>query len=374
MRRTLLITNDFPPRAGGIQSYLHELAGRLPARDLVVYAPRYAGCAAFDAALPFTVVRHPGALMLPSLGVRRRATELVAAEGIESVWFGAAAPLALLAPALRAHGATRVVASTHGHEVGWSMLPGARQALRGIGSSVDVLTYVSEYARRRFASAFGPLAVLEHLRPGVDSDVFAPDERARKKIRDRHGLGAAPVLLCVSRLVPRKGQDTLIDALPKVRREVPDARLLIVGAGSYAESLSQRARSRRLGDAVVFTGAVEASELPCYYNAGDVFAMPCRSRGGGLDVEGLGIVFLEASATGLPVVAGNSGGAPETVRDTITGTVVDPGDVDAVAAALLAPLRDGELAARQGAAGREWVLREWSWEAAAARLRGFLDG
>ncbi|WP_309112921.1 glycosyltransferase family 4 protein [Saccharothrix sp.] len=375
MRRTLLVTNDFPPRPGGIQAYLHALATRLP--NLVVYAPSWESPSGshpeFDAAQPFPVVRHPGTLMLPTPDVLRRASDIMRAERCEAVWFGAAAPLALMTPWLRNAGAARVVASTHGHEVGWSMLPAARQSLRAIGSSVDVVTFVSRYTRSRFAAAFGPMAALEHLPSGVDTSIFAPDPVARVEIRARYGLGDRPVVVCVSRLVPRKGQDVLVRALPEIRRLAPDAALLLVGGGPYRKSLQRLAESVGVAEHVVFTGSVPWSELPAHYNAGDVFAMPCRTRGRGLDVEGLGIVYLEASATGLPVVAGQSGGAPETVRDGITGTVVDGRAVSSVAAEVGRLLADRDLAAKMGEAGRDWVTREWRWDDLADRLAALID-
>ncbi|WNV83550.1 glycosyltransferase family 4 protein [Umezawaea sp. Da 62-37] len=378
MRRTLLVTNDFPPRPGGIQSYLHSFASRLPADDLVVYAPSWDSPTGshpeFDAAQPFQVVRHPGTLMLPTPDVLRRAADIVRAERCEAVWFGAAAPLALLAPWLRKAGVERVLASTHGHEVGWSMLPGARQSLRAIGSGVDVVTYVSKYTRSRFSAAFGRMAALEHLPSGVDTEVFAPDPAARAEMRARYGLGDRPVVVCVSRLVPRKGQDVLIRALPAIRGQVPDAALLIVGGGPYRRKLEALAAATGVAEHVVFTGSVPWSELPAHYNAGDVFAMPCRTRGKGLDVEGLGLVFLEASATGLPVVAGDSGGAPETVLDHETGMIVDGTDVEEVAETIGDLLADPENAAKMGEQGREWVSEQWSWDDLATRLRTLIDG
>jgi phosphatidylinositol alpha-1,6-mannosyltransferase len=378
VRRTLLLTNDFPPRPGGIQSYLQSLAGQLPADDLVVYAPAWPRGPethqTFDARMPFEVVRHHGTLMLPTPDVARRAVEIIRANRCEAVWFGAAAPLALLTSKLRAEaGIHRVVACTHGHEVGWSMLPGARQALRRIGSTVDTLTYVSRYTRSRFAAAFGPMAALEHLPSGVDVKAFRPDEGARREIRRRYLLGDRPVVVCVSRLVPRKGQDMLIRALPLIRRQVPDAALLLVGGGPYKEQLRGLADEAGVGRHVVLTGSVPWDELPAHYAAGDVFAMPCRTRGGGLDVEGLGIVCLEASATGLPVIAGKSGGAPETVLDGVTGQVVDGRSVAAVAAAVAGLLADPDRAAEMGRAGREWVRADWRWPDLADRLRALLD-
>ncbi len=216
------------------------------------------------------------------------------------MWFGAAAPLALMSPALRRLGAHRIVASTHGHEVGWSMLPGARQVLRVIGDHTDVVTYVSKYTRRRFASAFGAQAALEYLTPGVDSTVFRPDPAARAELRARYGLGDRPTVLCLSRLVPRKGQDVLIAAMREIRRRIDGAVLVIAGGGPYEERLRGLASALDLDEDVVFTGRVPAAELAAHHTIGDVFAMPSRTRGAGLDVEGLGIVYLEASATGCP--------------------------------------------------------------------------
>ena len=375
MTRVLLVTNDFPPRSGGIQSYLEQFVNRLAAggeHELTVYAPQWKGADDYDRAAPYRVVRHPTTLMLPEPRVDSRMRALIAEHGIETVWFGAAAPLALLADRARAAGATRVLASTHGHEVGWSMLPVARNALRRIGDTTDVVTYVSRYTRGRFASAFGPRARLEHLPPGVDTDRFRPDPAARAALRERHGLGERPVVVCVSRLVPRKGQDMLIRAWPRIRDSVQGAALVIVGGGPHAEALHRLAHDGGVAGDVVFTSGVPGAELPAYYAMADVFAMPCRTRGGGLDVEGLGIVFLEASATGVPVVAGRSGGAPETVLDGETGRVVDGRAADDIATAITGLLADPQLARRMGEAGRRWIIRDWNWDTHTARLAGLL--
>lgn len=375
MSRVLLVTNDFPPRPGGIQSYLGEFVGRLAeatSHSVTVYAPQWKGAEAHDEAAGYRVVRHPGTLMLPGRAVDARMRRLIGDQGIETVWFGAAAPLALLARRARGAGAKRVVASTHGHEVGWSMLPVARSVLRRIGDDTDIVTFVSRYTRSRFAPAFGPKASLEYLPSGVDTDKFRPDPAGRAELRRRYGLGERPTVVCVSRLVPRKGQDMLIRALPSIRRRVDGAALVIVGGGPYLESLRALARDCGVADEVIFTGGVPAAELPTHHALADVFAMPCRTRGAGLDVEGLGIVFLEASASGVPVVAGKSGGAPETVRHNETGLVVDGGSVTEIADAVAELLTDRDRAAAMGAAGREWVTAQWRWDTLAARLAGLL--
>jgi phosphatidylinositol alpha-1,6-mannosyltransferase len=375
--RILLVTNDFPPRPGGIQAYLEALTthlAQLGEHELTVYAPQWKLAAEYDAGAPFEVVRHPGTLMLPVPAVDTRMRRLVADRGIETVWFGAAAPLGLLGGRARHAGARRVLASTHGHEVGWSMLPLARSALRRIGAESDVLTYISRYTRDRFASAFGSHATFEHLPPGVDVERFHPDLAARQELRARYRLGDRPVIVCLSRLVPRKGQDMLIRAFPQIRTRVSDAALMIVGGGPYLDTLRKLVDDAGVADHVIFTGGVAPAELPAHHAVADVFAMPCRTRGAGLDVEGLGIVYLEASASGVPVVAGRSGGAPEAVQEGRTGFVVDGTSVDEIADAVSRILVDRDLAARMGGQGRRWVVEQWRWQIHTARLATLLSG
>lgn len=378
--KTLVVTNDFPPRPGGIQAFLHNMALRLDPDRLVVYASTWKrgregaeATAAFDAEQPFTVVRDRTTMLLPTPRVTRRAVGLLKEHGCTSVWFGAAAPLGLMAPALRKAGARRIVATTHGHEAGWAQLPASRGLLRRIGESTDTITYLGEYTRSRIAAALTPAAAsrMVQLPPGVDEKTFHPGSGG-DAVRARLGLTERPVVVCVSRLVPRKGQDTLILAMPRILAAVPDAVLLVVGGGPYEKELRRLAESTGVADSVRFTGAVPWSELPAHYGAGDVFAMPCRTRRGGLDVEGLGIVYLEASATGLPVVAGDSGGAPDAVLDGETGWVVRGGVPEEAADRVVALLADPELRGRMGARGREWVEERWRWDLLAERLRGLL--
>jgi phosphatidyl-myo-inositol dimannoside synthase len=376
MPRVLIVSNDFPPRSGGIQSFVHALASRLPAETVTVYAPSWDGAAAFDSRQPFTVVRHPTSLMLPVPSVARRASRILAEHGCDTVLFGAAAPLGLLAPSLRRAGARRVVALTHGHEAGWAALPGARTLLRRIGDQVDVLTYLGEFFRVRLARALSPEAAARMVRlaPGVDTAAFRPGAGG-DAIRDRLGMGRRPVVVCVSRMVPRKGQDTLIRAWPRVLAAAAgDPLLLLVGDGPYRAKLGRLAERTGVSGSVVFTGAVPWEELPAYYDAGDVFAMPCRTRRHGLDVEGLGIVYLEASATGLPVIGGDSGGAPDAILNTETGYVVPGREVAAVADRLIELLGDPAAAAAMGDKGLAWVDREWRWDLVADRLGQILAG
>ncbi|MER8182615.1 glycosyltransferase family 4 protein [Kitasatospora sp. NPDC094015] len=378
MHKTLIVTNDFPPRPGGIQAFVHNMAVRQPAGSIVVYASTWrdgSEVARFDAEQPFPVIRDRTRMMVPTPRVTRRAAEILRAEGCSSVWFGAAAPLGLMAPALRRAGAARLLGMTHGHEAAWAQLPGSRQLLRRIGAGTDTLTYLGEYTRSRIAAAVGPEAAgrMVQLPPGVDEQTFRPDSGGAA-VRARLGLTDRPVVVCVSRLVPRKGQDTLVSAMPRILAEVPDAVLLIVGGGPYRADLEKLVDATGVREAVRFTGAVPWEELPAHYGAGDVFAMPCRTRRGGLDVEGLGIVYLEASATGLPVVAGDSGGAPDAVLEGETGYVVPGRSTEITAERIVRLLQDEELRRRMGEAGRRWVERSWRWDLLAGRLTSLLAG
>ncbi|MEU0253660.1 glycosyltransferase family 4 protein [Streptomyces sp. NPDC006184] len=379
MRKTLIVTNDFPPRPGGIQAFLHNMALRLEPDRLVVYASTWKrgpegaeATAAFDAEQPFTVVRDRTTMLLPTPRVTRRAAGLLREHGCTSVWFGAAAPLGLMAPALRGAGAERLVATTHGHEAGWAQLPAARQLLRRIGESTDTVTYLGEYTRSRIATALTPAAArrMAQLPPGVDEKTFHPGSGG--EVRARLGLTDRPVVVCVSRLVPRKGQDTLIRAMPRILAAEPDTVLLVVGGGPYEQDLRRLAQETGVAASVRFTGAVPWAELPAHYGAGDVFAMPCRTRRGGLDVEGLGIVYLEASATGLPVVAGDSGGAPDAVLEGETGWVVRGGSAEQTAERIVVLLQDPELRRRMGERGRRWVEEKWRWDLLAEKLKDLL--
>ena len=386
MARTLVVTNDYPPRPGGIQAFVQAMVDGFTPSDVVVYASTWRGraeeCRAYDAERPYLTIRDQTTVMIPDPRRVRRAVEIAKSEGCDRVWFGAAAPLALMAPTLRRKaGVERLVATTHGHEAGWAQLPVARQLLRRIGDGVDVLTYLVEYYHRKVGDVLSPAARerMAQLHPGVDVETFHPGVRAEPEtaeLRERLGLADRPTVVCVSRLVPRKGQDTLIRALPLIKKAVPDAALLIGSGGPYRAELEKLAADTGVAKDVVFSGPVSWGELPRLYAAGDVFAMPCRTRRGGLDIEGLGIVYLEASALGMAVVGGDSGGAPDAVIEGETGYVV-PGSgelsVTRTAERVAELLNDPAKAAEMGKAGRAWVEREWQWPLVQRKFRELLQ-
>jgi phosphatidyl-myo-inositol dimannoside synthase len=375
MPRTLIVTNDFPPRTGGIESFVLAMAERMPPDEVVVHTARQTGDREFDAGLGFPVVRDRSRLMVPTPAITRRSVEIARAEGCDQVWFGAAAPLGLMAGRLRRAGVERLVATTHGHEVWWAGVPGTRALLRRIGRDVDVVTYLGEYCRSRIAPALDPAdrARMVQLTPGVDDAAFHPGADGAA-VRERYGLGERPVVVCVSRMVARKGQDVLVRALPEIRRRVPGAALLLVGDGPYRGEVERLVEKLDLREHVVLTGRVPWVQTPAYYAAGTVFCMPTRTRLAGLEPEALGICYLEAAATGLPVVAGDSGGAPDAVLDGENGYVVDGTDVAAVADRCARLLLDPHLARAFGERGRAWVAQEWRWDDLAVRLRRLLAG
>jgi phosphatidylinositol alpha-1,6-mannosyltransferase len=309
--------------------------------------------------------------MLPVPDVLRRTVALAAEVRPDVICFGAAFPLGLLAGRLTRATGVPCVGFTHGVEVAVGRVPLVRRLMARVAGDLRLVTAVSHWSAARVRRAVRGRCPVELLPAGVDADTYHPAVDGRP-VRQRHGLGASPVCVCISRLVPRKGQDRLIQAWPRVVARVPEARLLLVGGGPYERRLRRLAAASPVADRIHLAGEVAWEDLPAHYAAGDVFAMPCRTRWLGLDLEALGVVFLEAAAAGLPVVAGRSGGAPETVVEGVTGTVVDgrrPGPVaDAVAGLLADPAR----ARAMGAAGRRRVEDELSWAAVVARLQRLL--
>jgi len=377
MSNTLVITNDFPPRPGGIQTFGYELVRRFEPGQVSVLTSSWDGATEFDAPQKFTIVRAKTKTLLPDKRTLAMAREIIIANNVTRVLFGAAAPLGLLAPSLRKLGVKNIVGMTQGHEAGWAMTPGMKQALRKIGNDVDYLTYISEYTHEKISRALSPSAAsnMRRVVPGVSTTEFSPtNSTAGSALRSSIGWANRPVIVCVSRLMTRKGQDQLIQALPQVLKVVPMASLIIVGDGPYRKHLEKLTADLGLRDNVHFTGKVDQAQLANWYATGDVFAMPCRTRVGGWDVEGLGIVFLEASATGLPVIVGNSGGAVDAVLEGETGFLVNGNDLSEIRDRLIELLANQDLAKRMGSAGRNWVAQEWTWEHSFKRLESLLSG
>lgn len=366
--KVVVVTNDFPPRIGGINDYVAQLVRRFPSGDVTVLSSTYRGAAQHDRGFPQEVVRLPTEMMLPTPGVRRELHAVLRARRPDVVLFGAVWPLGHMGPAVRRKLGIPYGGFAHGLELTGALVPGL---LRHIGRRASLLTAVSDWARGRLEGAFGWKGRMGLLPSGIDTGAFHPgvDDSA---VRARHSLGDAPVVCCVSRLVARKGQDMLIRAMPRLARDVPGVRLLVVGSGPYERTLRALAQATGVERDVTFTGAVPYDELPAYFRAGNVFAMPCRSRRMGLDIEALGAVFLQGQAVGRPVVVGNSGGAPEAVRDGETGVVVDPGSPAAIAGAIAPLLADPSRAEAMGRRGAAWVHDAWTWDAMTARLQRML--
>jgi phosphatidyl-myo-inositol dimannoside synthase len=370
-RRVLWLTNDLPPRPGGIQQFVANLLQRVHPEGTVVIGPGgEPGAAAYDADQRYRTVRLRGPV-LPTPAVHRAVLAVAARHDPDVVVLGASWPLGELATSLTRRLDVPVVALSHGLEAGLVKVGLGRlltRATRGLAALTTISDFTAERLRPHVRAR-----TLAAVPPGVDLARFTPAVDGTS-VRRAWGVPAdAPVVGCVSRLVPRKGQDVLLDAWPLVRRRHPAAWLVLVGEGPLEGRLRRRVAVLGPDAQVVVAGRVGWAELPACYAALDVFAMPCRTRWAGLDVEGLGIVYLEAQACGVPAVVGRSGGAPETVQPERTGSVVDGRDPRAVAAALDGWLGDRSARTAAGRAGRAWVEERWGWDATAARFAALLD-
>ncbi|MEI6307138.1 MAG: glycosyltransferase family 4 protein [Actinomycetes bacterium] len=362
MNKILLVTNDLGPRAGGIESFVLSLVERVPKGCLIIYTSTQKGSAPFDAQLlerfGAVVIRDRAKILLPTPRVNHRAVKILKQYQIKTVWFGAAAPLALMAKQLRTSGATNIVALSHGHEIWWAKIPILKQLLRKIIKDVDHLGYLGQFTKGEIVKASNQIDKFVQIAPGIDTDHFMP-KSARADLIKKYRLEDRRVIVSVGRLVHRKGQDKLIESLPKILQSFPDAVLLLVGEGPIKQMLKNTAKQLGVTNQVIFAGRVQHIDLPDYICLGEVFAMPVRSRFAGLEVEGLGIVYLEASACGLPVIVGNSGGATDAVIDGVTGLLVDGSDIDQIADAVCKLLTDQSRAKAMGLAGRGWVIENW---------------
>jgi phosphatidylinositol alpha-1,6-mannosyltransferase len=366
-KKVLLVTNDLGPRAGGIETFVLGLIEGLPKDSLIIYTSSQKGDKAFDAQLlekfGAVVIRDRAKMLLPTPRITRKAVKILKQQQIKNVWFGAAAPLALMAGKLRSAGASNIVALTHGHEVWWAKIPILKSLLKKIIKDVDHLGYLGDFTKGEIAKISNQPQKFLQIAPGIDTQHFAP-KIARGDLIEKYRLDGRRVIVSVGRLVHRKGQDELVKAMPKILEQFPDAILLFVGEGPIKQMLFNSAKQLGVLPKVVFAGRVSHHDLPDYICLGEIFAMPVRSRFSGLEVEGLGIVYLEASACGLPVIVGNSGGAVDAVLDKKTGLLVDGTKSDQIADAICELLANPERAKQMGAAGRDWVINNWqisSW-------------
>jgi phosphatidyl-myo-inositol dimannoside synthase len=350
---SLLVTNDFPPKFGGIQSYLYELWRRLPPGETTVLTTPHAGAAAWDAQQAFRIERVREPVLLPTRALARRIDELARAVRADVIFLDPALPLGALGPRLTA---APWVVVLHGAEITVpGRLPGTHRKLGRVLRGAAGVVAAGRYPAREGTRAAERNLAGVVIPPGVDVERFTPAESAEQRRTNRVALGIDPdraTVVAVSRLVPRKGFDIVLDAI--ARLEV-DAQLIVAGDGRDRGRLERRAHRLGLADRVRFLGRVSDDELTAVYRSGDVFAMMCRERWGGLEAEGFGIVFLEAAASGLPAIAGRSGGSHEAVLDGKTGFVVEPEDATRLAEHLTDLLTDDSERSRMGVAARAWA-------------------
>jgi phosphatidylinositol alpha-1,6-mannosyltransferase len=376
VEKILCVTNDFGPRAGGIETFIIGLIERLPKGSVIVYTSAQDKSEPYDQqwldGYGVEVIRDKARILLPTPGVAYCVSALIKDRGIKTAFFGAAAPLGLLAPVLRRAGVMKIIALTHGHEVWWSKVWPFTWAMKSIARNVDHLTYLGEFTRQAISQTINSSAqsAMVKIAPGIDTEHFAPTDSS--ELTSELGLTDKKVIVSVGRLVHRKGQDVLIEAMPNLLKEIPDAHLVLIGEGPYRGYLETRVKNLGIDSKVTFIGRITYVDLPRYICLGEVFVMPSRSRLAGLEVEGLGIVYLEASACGLPVIAGNSGGAPDAVVQGVTGLVVNGKDQHAVAMSIATLLNDQEKAREMGRKGREWVIDQWRWEIWSEKFRELL--
>jgi len=364
MPSILLVTNDFGPRAGGIETFVMGLLERVPKGEVIVYTSHQSSTGEYDRRwrddYGVEVVRDKSSILLPTPRVIRNLQKLIRERNLSTVWFGAAAPLGVSARWLRRAGAQHIVALTHGHEVWWSKVWPFSWAISEIARSVDVVTYLGDFTHQAIARRFKDKNKLTKIAPGIDTEHFRPLDG--RELREKYGIADRATIVSVGRLVHRKGQDRLVEAMPLVLKEIPEAHLVFIGEGPHRKRLDELVKKFKLENHVTFIGRIQYSDLPRHFSLGDIFAMPSRSRLFGLEVEGLGIVYLEASACGLPVVGGNSGGAPDAVKEGITGFVVDGNKLPEIADRIITLLKDDELRNQMGNAGRSWAMEEWQWK------------
>jgi phosphatidylinositol alpha-1,6-mannosyltransferase len=367
----LLVTNDFPPKIGGIQSLLWEWWRRLPPDSFAVLTSPYQGSDAFDREQPFEIERTREPVLLPHPWMVRRIDDMARRVGADLVVLDPALPLGIIGPSLR----LPYDVVLHGAEV---TVPGR------LWGSRQALSFVLRRARHIVAAGGYPAAEAERaaaqplpitvVPPGVDIERFRPLDDAERTLARRHfGIPVdAELIVTVSRLVPRKGFDTAIRAAAVLGSQRPDLVLVVAGGGRDEQRLRRLALAT--GAPVRFLGRVSHDDLPRLYGCGDIYSMVCRNRWGGLEQEGFGIVFVEAAACGVVQVAGDSGGAAEAVVDGETGIVVrDPDDLGEVVAAFESLLDDPARREEMGRAARERAEREFSFDLLAERLGRSLE-
>ena len=377
MKSLLISSFYFPPRTGGIAEIMGAVASTL-GRDRVCCltgvpadgtalndnfgARVYRRPAAFVRAKPIQAASW--AITITQIMVRERpqVVQLATAyEGHLGLW-------------LRKWLKLPYVVYAFGNEILDVMRAKKYQKPRHALQQADCVLACSQFTADLVRKAGVASDRIEVVYPGCDVGRFRPlrpkMELRQKLLGPRH---RDRVILTVGGLVARKGQDMVIQALPRLHRHIPEVTYLIIGDGPYRMQLEKLAMTMGVRDRVIFAGKIPNKELPDIYALSDVFVMPSREQLEACDVEGFGLVFLEANGCGKPVIGGRSGGIPEAIVDGVTGLLVDPEEAEDIANGLARLLCDGNLAARLGQQGRSRVLREFQWTKVGNRVQAILD-
>ena len=374
MGKLLVITNDFPPRTGGIQNFVYELLKGFEPDEVVVLTSNWRKAKEFDLRQKYKIIRINSKVLLPTASKTKKALEIIEQYKCDRVLFGASAPLGLMAPTLKKAGVKKIGALTHGHEAGWVEIPILRQIVKRAFKDLDFITYISEYTKNKLIELVPSTASFVKLSPGVDINAFNLSYREKRdELLNNSQFAGKKIVFCVSRLMPRKGQDQLIEIWPDLLKKHPNAHLAFSGGGPYKKQLTKKVQMKKLQDSVSFLGTLKHEELAKFFGMSEVFAMPNRTRNFGLDVEGLGMVFLEAAASGLPTIGGRAGGVPDAIFDERTGFLISPKSKNELLARLDLLLQNPNLARSMGDAGRDWVVQNWQWAKRREQLKQLLE-
>jgi phosphatidylinositol alpha-1,6-mannosyltransferase len=373
MKKILIATIEFPPQRGGVANYLAGLIGALPPDKAAVLAPKMAGVEQFDGGKPYKIYRKNLVSHLPFVWPKWLLTiwhlwRTARREKAEAILVGQVLPVGTAAYFLNKIFVLPYFVSCHGMDILTAAeSPRKKKLMSKIFEQASGIIANSEFTKKELIGLAVPENKITVIYPCPGKEEGIGREKV-EEIRKKLGLADKKIILTVGRLVARKGQDKVIEAMPKILEKIPNAIYVIVGNGPEREKL--QVLSSKFQDNILFAGELSEAKKIAFYQLCDVFAMVPRQIGP--DVEGFGTVYLEANRFNKPVIAGRSGGVAEAVADGVTGLIVEPENINQIAEAVIKVLVDKNLADKLGAAGQERVEKEFRWEVQAEKLKNIL--